>query len=170
MIDSFCIERFKLSCNLLYSLSRPDISKEWSNPSNFSVSKDFIHRGSFMDCIEYLYGFVPEVLKEDDNVKKDLSSLDKKIGWKDVLNCAKDNDLIDLNEFSCLYNIFRSRGYLIHDTLVNKELYFEKLSYVLKQIEKIDLKRFYNSIIKIIRKINSNESKENLVLKSSKVW
>ena len=58
MLNKFALERFKNSCIMLDTLVKNKYKFIEGNIFDFDSS---LLRGCFMDCVENLYGFVPEL-------------------------------------------------------------------------------------------------------------
>lgn len=160
-IREFSIERLEVSCNLLVSLCDSKMSKVWLNEESSNNLKAFIYRGSFMDCVEYLYGFIPNVFEEYCKqfglVVYSRDGL--RVGHLDVMQSMYDSGILDLKNFSLLKNIFKARGELIHNTLIDKDVYYKKLSWIVAQLVNSDLPRLCRFILILSDKINESYAK-----------
>lgn len=160
-IREFSIERLEVSCNLLVSLCDSKMSKVWLDEGSSNNLKAFIYRGSFMDCVEYLYGFIPNVFEEYCKqfglVVYSRDGL--RVGHLDVMQSMYDSGILDLKNFSLLKNIFKARGELIHNTLIDKDVYYKKLSWIVAQLVNSDLPRLCRFILILSDKINESYAK-----------
>lgn len=174
-IGEFSKERFEVSCNLLISLCKEKMCKEWLDPSKSKVTKSYIYRGSFMDCIEYLYGFIPKVFEEYcKQFGLEVYSRDgMKIGHLDVMQSMYDSKILNLKNFSLLKKLFKARGELIHETLISKDLYYKKLSWIVKQLDDSDLLDLCKFILILCARINDSYNKgvdNRLIVKKSDTY
>lgn len=158
VIGNFPIERFKDSTNLLVTLCGDKYKNIWLNESNYRDIRSLIYKGSFMDCVEYLYGFIPEVLREycrqfgliiyTNNIKT--------IGNLSIMQAVFEAGVLDVKEFSLLKKIFLARGELIHSTLWDSKVYYKKLSWICDQLLHSDLDSLCKYIIDMCNKINKS--------------
>lgn len=193
VIKEFPIERFKVSLEILKTFNEQEVKnglyKEMFNPSNSTVPKYFIYKGSFMDCIECFYGFIPEVFREycryfDISVAS-KNGKESGVGYLDLMTAMKKTNGIDPSIYNLLINVFKTRGELIHDTLVDKDSYYKKLRWLSIKIHDSDLELLKSYVLRLCRLVNRCDTTRNkrLVLiprtdntnysnsiKSSKIW
>lgn len=169
-IDSFPIDRFKNSTNLLVTLCSKNAKKIWINPENSSNIKALIYKGSFMDCIEYLYGFIPDIFKE---YCKQFgipvySYNPKRVGHLDLMNALYENNVLSMSNNNLLKKLFLTRGEIIHSTLWTKEQYYNKLSWIVLQLDSCDLQALCDFIMLLCSKVNDSYARginNNLIVK-----
>lgn len=167
IIDNFPVERFQISCNLLFTLCKPSKSDSWLDPSKLGSTKDYIYRGSFMDCVEYLYGFIPEVFKEYCKTYriKVYSNDGRRVGHLDLMDAMLTNHIIEYKFARLLKKIFKIRGELIHSTLIDKKGYYNKLISLVSEINNCDLQELIDTIVIMCNKINnSHTANRNLIV------
>lgn len=169
-IDSFPIDRFKNSTNLLVTLCSKNAKKIWINPENSSNIKALIYKGSFMDCIEYLYGFIPDIFKE---YCKQFgipvySYNPKRVGHLDLMNALYKNNVLSMSNNNLLKKLFLTRGEIVHSTLWTKEQYYNKLSWIVLQLDSCDLQALCDFIMLLCSKVNDSYARginNNLIVK-----
>lgn len=163
----FPLERFKYSCNLLISLSKPNMFNEWCNSQDSPSVKNYMYRGAFVDCVEFLYGFIPEVFRE--YCKRFSVPVYTKDGeyarTLDFIESVHYRKLISTNCRNFIRDLVKIRGRLIHNTLIKRELYFDMLSELVSKLEKYDLKELVSCIFDMCKRIsNCNNNSNELVL------
>lgn len=172
VIGEFPVDRFKNSANLLVTLLDKRYMSVWLNAEDSTSIKGLIYKCAFMDCVEYLYGFIPEVFREyckyyDIVVYSGL----KRAGHLDFMKALYDEEVLTIEYFTLLKKIFNTCGELIHSTLWSKEEYYRKLEWIVVQLTHSDLQGLCDFIMIMCSKINyksiGNERKR-LVVKSLK--
>lgn len=159
----FPLERFKYSCNLLISLSKPSMFKQWCNSEDNPSVKNYMYRGAFVDCVEFLYGFIPEVFRE--YCKRFSIPVYTKDGeyarTLDFIESVHYRKLISTECRNFIRDLVKIRGKLIHNTLIKRELYFDMLSELVNKLEKFDLKKLVDCIFDMCNMVSSSDSKDN---------
>ena len=170
VIGEFPIERFKNSMNLLVTLCSKKYRDIWLNKDNSLNVKALIYKGSFMECVEYLYGFIPELLKQycrfyDIVIYK--GTLSSNIGCMDVLQSLYDSGKLSSEYYTFLRKIMLTRNELIHSTLWTKDEYYIKLKWIVEQLIHSDLEGFSGYILALCDKLNEfdNNSMKSLIVK-----
>lgn len=169
-IDTFPIDRFKNSTNLLTTLCSKNTKDIWINPANSSNVKALIYKGSFMDCIEYLYGFIPDIFREyckQFSIPVYTYNV-KRVGHLDLMNALYEKDVLSMSHNNLLKKLFLTRGEIIHSTLWTKDQYYNKLSWIVLQLDRCDLDGLCKFIITLCNKINASYKKgvnNNLIVK-----
>lgn len=166
-IDSFCIERFQLSLNTLTTFCAGGKSNKYykmiTDPGLSSNAKHSIYKGAFVESVEYLYGFIPEVFKEYcKQFGIEVYSRDGKatsVGYLDLFKSMKSSNKISVEHYSFLSNVYKTRGEIIHHTLISKESYYKKLSWIALQVEKYDLMELYRFVFKLYKEVNNSYDK-----------
>lgn len=158
MIGEFPVQRFSISANLLKTLSEKKMTDFWLNPDNDSNVKACIYKGSFVECIEFIYGFIPEVFEEYcKQFGITVYSKDgRRVGHLDVMESLYNARVLTLDMYALLKKIFLTRGQIIHSTFWTKDEYYSRLSWIVLQLKHSDLQELYSFIIKLCNKVNSS--------------
>ena len=179
-IKEFSIERFEMSLKTLITFCEGGKSNKYYdivfNPSNSDNVKHCIYKGAFMESVEYLYGFIPELFKEYcKQFGVEIISRGGRvetIGYLDLIKSMKSVDKINLEQISFLSNVYKTRGEIIHQTLMDKDSYYKKLSWIAIQVEKYDLNELYKYVYKLYKEINNSYDKGikgNLIVKAREI-
>lgn len=162
----FPLERFRYSCKLLISLSKPNLLNEWCNSEESPSAKNYMYRGAFIDCVEFLYGFIPEVFREfckrfsvpvytkDGEYARTLDFVES-VHYKKLISTECRNFIRDL---------VKIRGKLIHNTLINRDLYFDMLNELVSRLENFNLQELVDCIYDMCKRTPSDCSNNELIL------
>lgn len=168
-IWEFPLERFNYSCNLLLTLSKPSMFSQWCNEEEKPDVKSYMYRGAFVDCIEYLYGFIPEVFREFcKRYSVPVYSKDgmyaRTLDFVESVYCKK---LISPSCRNFIRDLVKIRGKLIHNTLISREIYFDMLNQLIERLSSFNLKELVDCVLNMCRRISkpSTEQKELVLLK-----
>lgn len=166
-IDSFSIERFQMSLKTLVTFCKGGSSNKYYdivfNPSNSKDVKHSIYKGAFVESVEYLYGFIPEVFREYcKQFSIEVHSKDgtpKTIGYLDLFNSMYSEGKVDLECLTLLKNVYSNRGHIIHRTLITKDKYYQKLFWIASKIDEYDLDSLYKYVVGLCKEINTSYDK-----------
>lgn len=154
-IDKFPLKRFKISCNLIVTLCRPNNIDKWVDPSKSEDVKANIYKGAFIECIEYLYGFLPEVFREYCSANSlPVKFIGKGAKTLDFVEAVYVNGAITKDQRTFITTLVKVRGKLIHDTLINQEVYYDYLNEIIKRLNKFDLENLVKTCMSLISNVN----------------
>lgn len=164
----FPLERFRYSCNLLVSLSKPNLLNEWCNSEDSPSAKNYMYRGAFIDCVEFLYGFIPEVFREycrtfSIPVYTRDGSYARTLDFIESLHYRK---LITTECRNFIRDLVKIRGKLIHNTLISRELYFDMLNELVSRLKDFNLQVLVDCVFNMCTRVSlpSGEQKELILL------